>query len=108
MTATADSRARRRPARPPRRSLALERLEDRAVPATIAWDGGLTGNGSNWLDPVNWVGNVLPGPNDDATLGSTGGNPTITLAANTSVRSVSSTRAIQVTSSTLTLGAASA
>jgi hypothetical protein len=57
----------------------LEVLEDRAVPAMIAWDGGPTGNGTDWLDATNWAGDVQPGAADDVTLGSTGGNPTIVL-----------------------------
>ncbi|HTK78126.1 MAG TPA: dockerin type I domain-containing protein [Gemmataceae bacterium] len=40
------------------------------MPATILWDGGPTGPGTIWLDPANWVGDVLPGPNDDAVIGS--------------------------------------
>ena len=55
----------------------FEALEGRAAPAIIAWDGGPTGNGTDWLDPVNWAGDVLPGAGDDVFIGSTGSNPTI-------------------------------
>jgi hypothetical protein len=58
--------------RPDRRAwprLRLDRLEDRCVPATIAWDGGPARTGTDWLDPANWAGDVLPGPADDAVLG---------------------------------------
>ncbi len=34
--------------------------------ATVTWDGD--GDGVRWLDPVNWVGNALPGELDDAVL----------------------------------------
>src|SRR5205807_9191387 len=78
------------------RRLRLEILEDRTVPASITWDGGPTGNGTDWLDPVNWAGDVLPGPNDDAQLGATGTSPEIVVGA-TAVRSVNSTRALRLT-----------
>jgi hypothetical protein len=67
----------------------LERLEDRTVPATILWDGGPTGQGTNWLDPVNWAGDVLPGPNDDAVVGpaAPGQSAEVTLTGTAAVRS---------------------
>jgi hypothetical protein len=90
--------------------LRLELLEDRSVPAAIAWDGGPTGNGTNWLDPTNWRdtnGNdVLPGPNDDVTIGATGSNPTVVLGGDTAVRSVTTNgHKVQLTGGTLTVGA---
>src|SRR3954454_4462307 len=92
-----------KPARPRSSRPGLERLEDRAVPATITWDGGPGGNGTNWLDPVNWRdagGNdVLPGPYDDVVLNSTGTNPTIMLGGNTIALSVTCNRNLQVTGS---------
>jgi len=56
------------PIRRPSIRLHVDQLELRAVPAVIAWDGGPTGMGTNWLDRVNWVGDVLPGANDDAVV----------------------------------------
>jgi autotransporter-associated beta strand protein len=41
----------------------LEALENRVVPATATWDGG--GATSNWSNPGNWVGDVLPAAGDD-------------------------------------------
>jgi autotransporter-associated beta strand protein len=41
----------------------LETLEDRAVPATVTWDG--LGRTENWTDRFNWVGDVCPLPGDD-------------------------------------------
>jgi hypothetical protein len=86
----------------------VDQLELRAVPATIAWDGGPTGMGTNWLDRVNWVGDVLPGTNDDAVIGPAGaGQPgTVTLPGNAAVRSIISNRVLQSTAGTLTIGAA--
>jgi hypothetical protein len=75
----------------------LERLEDRAVPAQIFWSGGSGGNGTDWLTAGNWVGNAVPGPNDDAVLNPTGTSPTISLASSTTVKSVSCNRNLQVT-----------
>src|SRR5438552_12960769 len=95
------------PLRPTR--LRLERLEDRTVPAQVAWDGGPTGSGTNWLDPANWrdaQGNdVLPGAGDDVTLGSTGSSPTVVVGGSTAVRSITSGRNIQLTGGTLAVGA---
>ena len=103
----ARSRFGRHPFRPIR--LRLERLENRSVPAQITWDGGPTGNGTNWLDPTNWRdtnGNdVLPGANDDVTIASTGSNPTIAVGASTAVRSITSSRNLDLTAGTLTVGA---
>ena len=38
----------------PRASLQLERLEDRAVPATHTWTGA--GGDGNWSNSANWSG----------------------------------------------------
>ena len=73
------------------RKLRVERLEARDLPAFILWDGGPGGNGTDWLTAVNWLGDVLPGPTDDVDIFDSGMNPTITLGANTEVRSVYST-----------------
>ena len=48
----------------------LERLEVRLLPAVILWDGGPAATNTNWNDPVNWTGDVLPGASDDAQIGS--------------------------------------
>src|SRR5262249_4615140 len=63
------------------------------VPASILWDGGPTGQGTNWLDPVNWVGDALPGPNDDAVIGPAApGQPSvITLTGDAAVHSATIT-----------------
>lgn len=84
----------------------LSRLEDRTVPSTITWDGGPTGTGTQWLDPVNWVGDVLPGPNDDAVIAAAGtGQPTtLVLGGSATVRSANVSRTVQVTAGVLTIG----
>src|SRR4051794_3517617 len=59
------SRRRLRPTRlAARRPLRLERLEDRAVPAT--WDGG--GANNLWSNPQNWIGDFAPFNNEDLTF----------------------------------------
>src|SRR6187431_2447721 len=47
----------------------MEQLEDRRVLATVNWDGGLSGTGTDWGTAANWVGDVLPGSTDDAVIG---------------------------------------
>jgi hypothetical protein len=89
--------------------LRLESLETRTVPATITWSGGPAGTGTNWLDPNNWVGGVLPGPNDDAVINAvTGATAEITIGASTSVRSVTvnTTRNVRQTAGTFAIGSA--
>ncbi len=44
----------------------LERLEPRYLLAAVAWDGG--GDGTSWLDPLNWDADVLPATGDDVTI----------------------------------------
>ena len=34
--------------------------------AAVSWDGG--GGDLNWNNPLNWSGDVLPGPNDDVVI----------------------------------------
>lgn len=46
----------------------LEGLEDRLVPATIAWNSAVSPAGGNWNVPANWVGNVVPTAADDAVI----------------------------------------
>lgn len=45
-----------------RRRLWIEALEDRRLLATVQWDGGPLGDGTDWNDPANWAGDELPGP----------------------------------------------
>ena len=53
----------------------LERLEERETPAVINWSGGA--GTTNWTDPANWVGDVIPSAIDDAVIDVPG---TITIA----------------------------
>jgi hypothetical protein len=93
-----------RPAVPAR--LRLEPLESRTVPAVVTWDGGPAGTGTNWLDPVNWVGDQLPGPNDDAIIASTGAEITVGGSAGVHSVVVGLPRTVRLTAGTLAVGAA--
>jgi hypothetical protein len=98
----------RTPSRPSR--LRLERLEDRAVPATFSWTGGINHMGTNWFDPGNWLGpnglQAVPGPADDANIGAPNvGDPsTVFVSASASVRSLVTSRTVQVNAGTFSLG----
>src|SRR4051794_15598884 len=54
-----------------------EPLEVRRLLSTAVWDGG--GDGSNWNDAGNWVGDNLPGSGDDVVISVPSSNPTIDL-----------------------------
>ena len=44
----------------------IDALERRRLLAALFWDAG--GDGVQWFDPLNWSGDVLPGPADDVTI----------------------------------------
>ena len=75
----------RKPLRRPRRVLLrqLNQLEDRAVPATINWDGGAGNN--NWSVAANWDTDTVPGPGDMAVIDTQFSDITITHSGGTSV-----------------------
>ncbi|MGD9690556.1 MAG: hypothetical protein AB7K52_12525 [Phycisphaerales bacterium] len=87
----------------------LEQLEPRKLLAMIMWDGGPTGNGTNWHDAANWAGDVLPGPGDDAII-DVGASPTIVFNSTTgsqSIRSLMCAENITISGGTLTIAEAS-
>jgi hypothetical protein len=57
-----------RPTREAHPPFAPQPLEPRALLAAIAWDGG--GLDGDWHNPLNWEGDVLPGPANRAIIGS--------------------------------------
>ncbi len=61
-----------------RRRPSLEPLESRRLLATVQWTGG--GDGTTFLDPRNWEGNVAPNGFDDASI-QTSGSTNIRLGA---------------------------
>ncbi len=73
----------------------LETLEQRQFLSAVSWDGG--GGDLDWHNPLNWSGDVLPGPDDDVLI-NVPGAPVITHAGgSTSVRSLTSTEALSIT-----------
>ena len=90
------------------RRLQVERLEDRLALAAIAWDGGPAGSGTLWHDPVNWVGDSLPGPLDDATIGAAFSGVTIVANQDVTAGSLSSAAPIQISGGTISIASASA
>ncbi len=70
-----------------RRLVCGERLEDRALLATITWGNAA---GGNWNVASNWVGGVLPANGDDVVIPNMTGTPTITFnSGSISLRSLS-------------------
>lgn len=76
----------------------VEGLEQRLFLATVSWDGGPSGTGTAWSDPVNWAGDVLPGPTDDALINPSAG-PTIQIAGVVAIRSVASGQPLAISGS---------
>jgi subtilisin family serine protease len=67
--------------------------------ATVSWDGG--GDGVNWSDPLNWSGDVVPGPTNDVSI-SDWRDPTIRITSGThAVRSITSFEAISISGGVL-------
>jgi hypothetical protein len=79
-------------------------LESRRLFATVNWDGGPTGNGTDFLTAANWAGDVLPQAADTAVIGATGTNPTITISGTPAVQTITSSRNLQMTGGTLSGG----
>ena len=65
----------------------------------ISWDGG--GDSVSWRDAKNWSGDVLPGVNDDVTIGAVAGDKAINIngsAGLVHVNSLNSSRSITLSS----------
>ena len=86
-----------------RRLRGFEPLEERRLLSVIQWNGGPSGTGTNFEDPTNWVGGVLPGPSDDAVIGSAFSSQTVTSAANIAVNSLTSKAPLQISAGALTV-----
>jgi hypothetical protein len=88
-----------------RRSFVSEQLESRRLFAAIVWDGGPTGLGTAWENPVNWVGDIKPTAADDAIINTAG--PTIIISTTETLASITSSRSLSQTAGTLSLTNAS-
>src|SRR5687768_12882936 len=79
----------------------IEQLERRVLLAAVSRDGE-AGTG-NWHDPLNWSGDVVPGPADDVTI-SVAANPTVRITSGTqSIKSLRSDEALVLSGGTLQL-----
>ena len=72
--------------------------------SVVQWGGGALGTGTNFEDPANWVGGVLPGPTDDAVIGPTFASETITSAASVTIHSLVSEASFQIIAGTFAVG----
>ncbi|MEM7560918.1 MAG: hypothetical protein AAF394_17480, partial [Planctomycetota bacterium] len=70
------------------RRLFGERLEDRRMLATVTWDGGIAGDGTDWHVADNWAGDQLPGETDDVIVPAEFSGTEITSHSAVQVRSV--------------------
>ncbi len=83
----------------------FEVLEERALLATVTWDGGAST--FNWNDALNWDTNSLPTAADDAVVPDLTGTPTITVSGSTTVKSITASEKIAFSSGTITISNAS-
>ena len=74
----------------------------------VSWDGNTDGDGdgTSWNDPLNWSGDVLPGPNDDAIIGA-GFSVTHSATVTDTVRSIESHGQLTISGGTLAVTSAS-
>jgi hypothetical protein len=68
---------------------------------TISWDGG--GDGTTWSDPLNWAGNLVPGPTNDVVINVVGTPVIQHTTGNTRVRSLQCEESFRITGGTFTL-----
>jgi hypothetical protein len=66
----------------------------------VFWDGG--GDGTSWEDPLNWSGDVLPGPADDVLINSAG-TIVVHTSGSTTVQSLTSFEPVHLDGGTLTI-----
>ena len=62
--------------------------------SVVSWDGGLDGTGTDWHEPVNWVGDELPGAADDVVVDA--GYPDIVASGDVTIKSVTSDSPIEI------------
>ena len=95
---------RRRRKLPNQRQLSrLERLEDRCLLAVIAWDGGLSGMGTDWHDPENWAGDQPPGPEDEALIDAAFAGITVSSGGDVTIDKLTSHAAVELSGGTFKL-----
>ncbi|MCY2986889.1 MAG: hypothetical protein NTY19_03365, partial [Planctomycetota bacterium] len=82
------------------RSLRFEQFEPRLLLSLVPWDGGPAGTGTNWSDPANWVGDVLPTAADDVQIGAAFASRTISSANNVTINQLTSEAALTISGGT--------
>ncbi len=84
------------------KKLLFETLEERALLATIYWDGGPTGGGTDFRDPANFVGDISPGAGSDVVIETNG--PTIQFpSGNIVVSTLLSSRPLRVSAANVSV-----
>ena len=88
------------------RRLGIEPLEDRRLLSVIQWGGGPSGIGTDWQDPLNWVGGVLPGPSDDVVINAPDNINIVHSLGSDSIKSLHSANALTLSGGTLNVAGA--
>ncbi|MBL9001332.1 MAG: hypothetical protein JNK25_09375 [Phycisphaerae bacterium] len=81
----------------------LESLESRTLLATVVWDGGPAGTGTNFHDRFNWAGDALPVAADDAVIPA--GAAMIDITQNITLNSLTTDRQVRIRNVELTVAA---
>jgi len=69
----------------------------------VSWDGGPAGTGTLWHVPENWLGDALPGPDDDVVIGAAFAGTTISVTGDVAVNSLTGEAAISISSTTFSI-----
>jgi len=85
--------------------LRVEPLEERRLLSVVAWDG--EGATPDWHDPINWVGDELPGATDDAQIDASFAGTTISSDADVDINSLSSEATLRIDSASFSVAAGS-
>jgi hypothetical protein len=84
--------------------LIVELLEDRLVPATVNWVGGVD---FTWENAANWSTHALPGPADDVSINTPGITVTHTSSDPVSIHSLSSVADLALSNGNFAIASAS-
>ncbi|MGM0491140.1 MAG: hypothetical protein ACQESR_30810, partial [Planctomycetota bacterium] len=76
--------------------------------STVFWDGGPSGTGTDWHNPINWVDDALPATGDDAVITDAFANVTITSGSDVTVKKLTSDASISNAAGTFTMHGTSA
>ncbi|NDC64197.1 MAG: hypothetical protein EBZ59_09495, partial [Planctomycetia bacterium] len=68
-----------------------------AVRPSLLWVGGIDGTGTDFFDPANWAGGVLPNTGDTVVIGDTGSTAPIRIGSWTNVGEIRTSRGLVLT-----------